>query len=375
MQLSDLQETPRFPHWVVSLLLLIGLFLVLSGIFQAIGLYVFFPEPYRDISFLIEALNNDELAPSFLSTSLLAWQGFTALAGFVLTPIAYLLLKDKPLLNETRHQPSPMFGELVVVLALTICIQPLVSGIYSANQQITLPENLSGLETAMKAMEAQAKDLVDAMTKVSTPMEWLLMVLVVAIIPGFGEELFFRGVLQKVLIRAGLNVHIGIWLTAFLFSALHLQFYGFLPRMLLGAAFGYMYALSGKLVLPMIAHMTNNFMALVLVSLTGDTNPETPYTWLLVAISVPILYLLGNQLRKPIPAFLQQRKEQWVIVFTTPLAHRAELVSSILAGQNIRAMVINKMDSNFLFGEYYVYVPFSDKSSAQNLIADGITFE
>jgi len=85
-----------------------------------------------------------------------------------------------------------------------------------------------------------------------------LNILIIAILPAFGEELIFRGVLQKILSDLFRNKHAAVWVTALFFSAVHLQFFGFLPRLILGLAFGYLYLWSGTLWLPIIAHFVNN---------------------------------------------------------------------------------------------------------------------
>jgi len=84
------------------------------------------------------------------------------------------------------------------------------------------------------------------------------VMLIVAVVPAVGEELLFRGVLQKIMIAWTKNPHFGVWITAFLFSALHLQFFGFFPRMLLGALFGYLFLWSKSLWLPILGHFINN---------------------------------------------------------------------------------------------------------------------
>jgi membrane protease YdiL (CAAX protease family) len=86
---------------------------------------------------------------------------------------------------------------------------------------------------------------------------------VIAVLPGIGEELLFRGFLQNLLKRIFKNDHVAIWVAAVLFSAIHFQFYGFIPRMLLGALFGYIYVWSGNLLYPIIAHFVNNCVSLV----------------------------------------------------------------------------------------------------------------
>jgi len=91
--------------------------------------------------------------------------------------------------------------------------------------------------------------------------------LVIGIMAGVGEEFLFRGILQPKLKFYIGNPHVAIWLTAAIFSAIHMQFYGFIPRMLLGAIFGYLYHFSGSLLYPIIAHILNNVVTVVLVYL------------------------------------------------------------------------------------------------------------
>ena len=97
--------------------------------------------------------------------------------------------------------------------------------------------------------------------------EFLFAFLIIAILPGIGEELVFRGLLQPQLHRATGNAHIAIWISAILFSAIHMQFFGFVPRVLLGALFGYLYLWSGNLIIPMFAHFMNNGFSVLMLYL------------------------------------------------------------------------------------------------------------
>jgi hypothetical protein len=101
----------------------------------------------------------------------------------------------------------------------------------------------------------------------------------IGIIPAVGEELLFRGIIQRVLIQWTRNKHLGVWIAAILFSALHFQFYGFVPRALLGVMFGYMLIISGNLWLPVIAHFINNTVAVIAYYMydigTIEVDPDT----------------------------------------------------------------------------------------------------
>src|SRR5690606_9164914 len=94
-------------------------------------------------------------------------------------------------------------------------------------------------------------------------LQMVLAFVVVVVLPAIGEEIVFRGMIQNDFYRATRNAHLSIWITAILFSAIHLQFYGFFPRMFLGALFGYLYFWSGNLWMPVLAHFVNNGFTLI----------------------------------------------------------------------------------------------------------------
>ena len=98
----------------------------------------------------------------------------------------------------------------------------------------------------------------------NSAMDLFINLIMIGLIPAIGEELVFRGVVQKIFSQWSKNVHIGIWSAAFLFSAMHMQFYGFLPRMMLGGLLGYLYVWSGSLWLPIIGHFVNNAGAVLM---------------------------------------------------------------------------------------------------------------
>ena len=141
------------------------------------------------------------------------------------------------------------------------------------NQQMVLPDWLSGVEEWMKNKEAEAEWLTKQFMSVTTVSGLLVNLFLMAVLPALSEEITFRGVLQRLLNPklstlnsqlSTLNSHLAIWLTAIIFSAIHMQFYGFVPRMLMGALFGYMLVWTGSLWVPMLMHFVNNGMAVLL---------------------------------------------------------------------------------------------------------------
>ncbi len=151
---------------------------------------------------------------------------------------------------------------LLTIATLIVSI-PAMNWIIDINANLSLPDSLQSIELWMKEREnlaAQQIGLILGGTQVS---DLTMSILIVGILTGFSEELFFRGTLQKILLSKPMNAHFAIWITAFVFSAMHLQFYGFVPRMLLGAFFGYLVWWTGSLWLPIVAHSINNIITII----------------------------------------------------------------------------------------------------------------
>lgn len=155
---------------------------------------------------------------------------------------------------------------LLWAIGIMLVALPAINLMSHWNQQMVLPSWLSGLEEWMKNKEAEAEWLTKQFMSVTTVSGLLVNLLLMAVLPALSEEITFRGVLQRLLSPkySTLNSHISIWLTAIIFSAIHMQFYGFVPRMLMGALFGYMMVWTGSLWVPMLMHFVNNGMAVSL---------------------------------------------------------------------------------------------------------------
>ena len=156
---------------------------------------------------------------------------------------------------------------VIAATVLVFSLMPLVNFLVGWNQSISLPDFMSGFEATIKTMEESAEKLTEALVKMDSISDFLYMVILVAVMPAIGEELMFRGIIQRLLAEQFRNYHWGIWGSAFLFSAIHMQFYGFFPRMFLGASFGYLLVWTGNIIYPMLAHFINNFASLLVAYL------------------------------------------------------------------------------------------------------------
>lgn len=153
--------------------------------------------------------------------------------------------------------------DTLLVIVLMLCAAPGINLLAYLNEQLALPSFLKPLEEMMKQQEEAAAQLTERFIRADSIGVLFYNIFLIALLPAFSEELCFRGTLQTLFAENGRNKHIAIWVSAILFSAIHFQFYGFVPRMLLGALFGYMLAWSGSLWLPVLAHFTNNLTAVV----------------------------------------------------------------------------------------------------------------
>ena len=226
-----------------SILVRVLVWLGIMGVLTMVAFGVWFFLPNRDGLVGMKWLQLLQSVATFL---------LPALAGAYLwsnTPMQWLHLNKKPSWQEA--------SAAVVIMLLAI---PGINLLSAWNQQMVLPEWMSGIEQWMRMQEDAAAQLTEQFLRVDTVGGLLVNIGLMALLPAVGEELTFRGVVQGMFTR---NRHVAIWATAAIFSFVHMQFYGFLPRMLLGAMFGYMLWWTGSLWVPMLMHFVNNCAAVV----------------------------------------------------------------------------------------------------------------
>jgi membrane protease YdiL (CAAX protease family) len=237
-------------------------------------------------------------------------QGFSALGLFVLAPlICAWLFFDKPseFLQTNRFPGVFSIAALFIVL---LASTPAINFLLYVNQQMHLPGWMHPLETWMKHSEDQATIFTDAFLSAVSINGLLLNLIVIALIPAIGEELMFRGIIQQGLQKAIPNKHVAVFIAAAVFSAFHMQFYGFIPRMALGLILGYAFLWSRSLWLSMAGHFFNNaaavFMAFYARRNGLPFNQDTIGTqkgdvWLiiisLVMTAAGLFYLKKNEIK------------------------------------------------------------------------------
>jgi membrane protease YdiL (CAAX protease family) len=193
----------------------------------------------------------------------------------------------------------------LVVLSMLVVV-PFINCVYAVNQQMVFPEWLKGIEEWMKTMEEMNGKILEKVLYVHDGWDLVYNMVIVCLLAALGEEFMFRGLLQNVFARTLKNPHVIIWIVAFLFSAIHFQFYGFLPRLLLGAYFGYLIYYTHNIWIPVLAHFTNNAVGVITAALFQDA-PDTAdridalgygSTWWLAVASIALFTLLFWQIKK-----------------------------------------------------------------------------
>ena len=203
-------------------------------------------------------------------------QGISSTLVFVAPPmILYALTHRQPMQELGFRQPHSGWLLLVGVIVMFVSL-PLTNLLTSWNEKMSFGAAFESLEELLRKFESQATVTMTQLLQANNYGELSFNLLVLALIPAIGEELTFRGVLQQALTKGMKNAHVAIILSAAIFSFIHFQFYGFLPRMFLGLLLGYMFYYSGSLWTSILMHFANNATAVVLFYLDyqGITNVE-----------------------------------------------------------------------------------------------------
>lgn len=280
--------TPTGQHpavfFISKILILGGMMLVFTfvsmGAGMALSKYIFgldfFSEP---------ELLNDYANPATVNALKLI-QACYAIGGFLLPALLFPRSFEQNGITFSRANITPVPVMWLLSLAIFISSVPLINQLVVWNEGFTFPPSLAHLEARFKAAELAAKQLTDAFLKTDATTGLLINLFVVAILPAVCEEFLFRGALMRFLLQCFYQKHLAIWFSAILFSLFHAQFYGFIPRMILGVLLGYMVWYSGSIWPGVLVHFINNALATLSSFYHWD---ETEYTWLQPTFTFPIV--------------------------------------------------------------------------------------
>lgn len=251
-----------------------------------------------EISQNIHTANPEEL--SLAQVSLLKILQFIAAIFTFLLPallIALILYRN---IGETLFlKRKSDFGVYLLSSLILIASIPWMNVVIKWNAGINLPFSM---EVVFKALEEAAMRSTEIMLQGEGLSTLLINLFLLAFVPALGEEIFFRGLIQGMIYKYSKNKHIAVIVAAILFSAIHFQFYGFVPRVLLGAFFGYLVILTNSIWPAVWAHFLNNSIAVVSYFVFGNdisgiddlgiANHNTIFVIVSIIISAILMYFL-----------------------------------------------------------------------------------
>lgn len=278
---------------LLLLIVLLIVFLLFASMFGLLCLV-----PFYGSNVLTQFANPDYSNLTFINAYKFL-QIVNMAVGMLLPTWLFIWLTEPNVITHSGLGKRVTLKPLLISAAIVLFTQPLIGFTSEINNALVLPHGLSGIENWMKSMEETGKVLTDAFLSTTSLSGLLLNVFMIALLPAIAEELLFRGVLSKLVQRWSGSLHVAVMVSAIVFSAVHLQFYGFLPRFLLGVMLGYLYLWSGSLWLPIVAHFTNNFLSVIVeylyrrgaITTNAENFGEQSNVWL-VLLSAGLVILL-----------------------------------------------------------------------------------
>ena len=225
-----------------------------------------------------------------------------SLVTFILPALIFTMFVTREKLEYLRFNHGSKFILFILAAILMVCANPLIDFMADLNSKIPFPSGIKWLEQAAEK-EQQAFLANQGWTR------FLANVFMIGLLAAFCEELFFRAVLQKIMIKWTNSIHWGVWITAIIFSAVHLEFYGFIPRVFMGVYLGYLFVWTRSIWVPMLAHFINNSFVVIMMFYKPELvnsdkivmgNESMQYVYvgistLIVAVTLWLIYRLRDK--------------------------------------------------------------------------------
>lgn len=300
MAFTAFRDMKPFPQLMFSLFVILVCFLIFMLISVVVAIPFWGFDALMNLSTLGDMTNPETM------DLLKYFQVVQAIGLFIVPPIIIGRLYYGKI-SEYLFLNKPFTGaSILLVFVLMFFAAPFINFVGELNANMQFPGWLSGIESWMKDAEQKAALLTEAFLKVDSMGGLLFNLFMIAFLPAIGEELLFRGVIQRIFTNMTKSPHWGIWISAILFSALHMQFFGFVPRMLLGAMFGYLLIWSGSMWLPIFAHFLNNGIAVIAMYMIDKKmiNPDieeigsTSGSYYMAAISLGLIVVFMLMIKR-----------------------------------------------------------------------------
>lgn len=244
----QLQQKSYWIQLLVLALFMIGGLLIFSSLGELIILLIYHTPNMLEASDPVTAIRITQM--------------LTTIGAFLIPALLFAYCQDRMWFNYNAANRKPPYSMTNIVLILSITLLPIV-GVLSAFNQNIMPQE-GAVAEFMRNMEEAANQILELVTRQHTTWDLIANLLIFAVLAGVCEEFFFQGALQPLMMKWTKNPHIGILITALIFSALHFQFYGFIPRFVLGVYLGYLFFWSRSLWLPILAHVLHNALSILI---------------------------------------------------------------------------------------------------------------
>ncbi len=281
-----------------KLLLFIGLVLVFSIATSLLGILVgvvIYGLNISDIGIIMSNTNDSEYI-GFLKF----YQSISQIGSFIAPSLLFAFMVSDSTSRYLLIDKKPRLISVLIVMLVVFAILPFNSFLDELNRNMRFPDFLSGVEQWMKDKEELASKLTELFIGADSIWGLLLNLFVVALIPAFAEEFLFRGVFLKIFNQWFRNIHVAVIVSAIVFSAFHLQFYGFLPRLMMGIILGYVFVLTTNLWVPVIMHFVNNAATVIVyylyehdyINISAEKFGHTPNTVYIIGSLLMTVWLL-----------------------------------------------------------------------------------
>ncbi|MCR4872570.1 MAG: CPBP family intramembrane metalloprotease [Bacteroidales bacterium] len=242
-----LKEKPYWLQLIVLALFMLGGMLVFSSLGTLLVTLIYHTPNMMESAYPVTAIR--------------ITQTLTTIGTFLVPALLFAYCQDRRWFGYNAADRIPKQSMVNMVLVLSVTLLPVV-GVLSAFNQNIMPQE-GAVAEFMRDLEEAANHILEVVTSQRSSWDLISNILVFAVLAGICEEFFFQGALQPLLMNWTRNPHVGILLTALIFSALHFQFYGFIPRFLLGLYLGYLFYWSRSLWLPILAHVLHNALSIL----------------------------------------------------------------------------------------------------------------
>ncbi len=251
---KDLENTTYKQIFLLGILILVGLLFFGAG-----GMFIaqLFWSP-EDIAAATSYIFENNAQINYMKLL----QFLTMFGTFLFPAIALNLLAKSKNFSFLYLNRGLDGTKLFLIVGLVVISLPIINALMAWNQTLHLPESMASTEAWMRDKETLLTGLTDTFMNNSSFGGLLINLLLMAVLPAFGEEFIFRGILMKWFSKS-MNIHLAIILSAFIFSAIHIQFLGFFSRFFMGIILGYVFNWSGSLWASIFLHFLNNGMAVV----------------------------------------------------------------------------------------------------------------